>query len=328
MTATTAAPAVTTARPAGTGGGDGAMAAPPRRPPGEVWIPGRRWWRDPWRAPRVLAAVTVVYLLWSLLPVFIAVLFSFNSGRSRAVWQGFSFRWYWGDPNLSVFHDPSLRTALGHTLLLGVLTTVVTVPIGVAFALGVDRWHGRLPSSFTFMMLLSFVVPELLLGVGLLFLVTLVRTPLHLGTTSQVLGLVVYQLSYPVVIVRARLLTIGKQYEEAAVDLGATPAGALRRVLLPMIYPAIFASTVLVFADVIDDFVIVRYLSSDASTEPISVKIYNTARAAPTPALNALATMLLVFSLTAVALGYLVYRRLLRREGKGATGIQAFADQL
>ncbi len=304
------------------------VAAPPRRPRRAKWPSARRWWRDPWRAPHALAVVTAVYLVWSLLPVIIAVVFSFNSGRSRAVWQGFSFRWYWGDPNLSVFHDPSLRTALGHTLLLGGITTVITVPIGVAFALGVDRWRGRLPSSFTFVMLLSFVVPELLLGVGLLFLVTLVRTPLHLGTTSQVFGLVVYQLSYPVVIVRARLLTIGKQYEEAAVDLGASQVGALRRVLLPLLYPAIFASTVLVFADVIDDFVIVRYLSSDASTEPISVKIYNTARAAPTPALNALATLLLIFSLAAVIAGYLVYRGLLRREGKGATGIQAFADQL
>ena len=73
-------------------------------------------------------------------------------------------------------------------------------------------------------------------------------------------------------------------------DLGASPLGALRRVILPMLLPAIFASTVLVFADVIDDFVLVRYLSGDASTEPVSVKIYNTARAAPTPALNALAT--------------------------------------
>ena len=56
------------------------------------------WWRDPWRKPRLLAAVTIGYLLWSLLPVLIAVLFSFNDGRSRTVWQGFSMRWYWGDP--------------------------------------------------------------------------------------------------------------------------------------------------------------------------------------------------------------------------------------
>src|SRR6202043_2121645 len=106
-----------------------------------------------------------------------------------------------------------------------------------------------------------------------------------LGTPAQVVGLVTFQISFPVVIVRARLLSIGNQYEEAAMDLGASPVQAVRRVLLPMLWPAIFASAVLVFADVIDDFVIVRYLSSDASTEPVSVKIYNTARGAPSPAL-------------------------------------------
>ncbi len=133
-------------------------------------------------------------------------------------------------------------------------------------------------------------------------------------------GLVTFQLSYPVVIVRSRLLTIGKQYEEAAIDLGASPIGAVRRVLLPMLLPAIFASTVLVFADVIDDFVIVRYLSGDSSTEPVSVKIYNTARAAPTPALNALATLLLLASLLAVVVGFVIYRRLTRgREGAAAS---------
>ncbi len=194
-----------------------------------------------------------------------------------------------------MWHDPSLHTALVHTLRLGVLATLITVPLGVAMALGLDRWRGRLPAAANFAVLLSFVLPEILLAVALLFVVdACCTTPLHLGTWGQVVGLVTFQLSYPVVIVRARLLTIGKQYEEAAIDLGASPSGAVRRVLLPMLLPAIFASTVLVFADVIDDFVIVRYLSGDASTEPVSVKIYNTARAAPTPALNALATLLLV----------------------------------
>ena len=201
------------------------------------------------------------------------------------------------------------------------------MPLGVAFALGLDRWHGRLPAGANFVMLLSFVLPETLLAVALLFVVTQLTTPLTLGTSAQVVGLVTFQLSYPVIIVRARLLTIGKQYEEAAIDLGASPMGAIRRVLLPMLSPAIFASAVLVFADVIDDFVIVRYLSGDASTEPISVKIYNTARAAPTPALNALATLLLVASLLAVVIGLLVYRWLTRGE-KDASGIESFAGGL
>ena len=160
-------------------------------------------------------------------------MFSFNAGRSRTQWQGFSFRWYWGDPIRSVWHDDTLHTALTHTLVLGVLATAITVPLGVAFALGVDRWRGRLPEGANFVMLLSFVIPETLLAVALLFLVNQVRTPLELGTSAQVAGLVTFQLSYPVVIVRARLLTIGKQYEQAAIDLGASPMGAVRRVLLP-----------------------------------------------------------------------------------------------
>jgi spermidine/putrescine transport system permease protein len=291
-----------------------------------TWRGPVAWFRDPWRRPRLLATVTILYLLWSLLPVIIAVVFSFNAGRSRAVWQGFSLRWYWGDPVNSVWHNTTLHTALFQTLKLGLFTTLITVPLGVAFALGVDRWHGRLPAGANVVMLLSFVLPETLLAVALLFVITSIALPIHLGTTSQVLGLVTFQLSYPAVLVRARLATIGPQYEEAAIDLGASPVGALKRVIMPMLAPAILASTVLVFADVIDDFVIVRYLSGDASTEPVSVQIYNTARNAPTPAINALASLLLLASLLAVAFGFLVYRWLTRHQAEGR-GIGAFTGE-
>jgi spermidine/putrescine transport system permease protein len=285
------------------------------------------WFRDPWRPPRVLAAATIAYLLWSLLPVLVAVMFSFNSGRSRAVWQGFSFRWYWGDQTRSVWHDASLHTALLQTLKLGVIATLIAVPLGVLFAIGVDRWRGRLPSGANVLMLISFVIPEVLLAVALLFVVTTVALPIGLGTSAQVVGLVTYQVAYPAVLVRARLATIGPQYEEAAMDLGASQIGALRRVTFPMLMPAIFASTVLVFADVIDDFVLVRYLSSGSATEPVSVKIYNTARAAPTPALNALATLLLVAAFAAVTIGFLLYRWVTRGDETAKGGIAAFAGE-
>ena len=286
---------------------------------------------DGFRRAPFLATITGFYLVWSLVPVLIAVLFSFNDGRSRTQWQGFSLRWYTGDPLRSVLHDDALHTALLHTFRLGIIVTLITVPLGTLMALGLDRWRGRLPSGANFMVLLSFVLPEVLLAVSLLFVATTVNTywstPVRLGTMGQVLALVTFQLSYPVIIVRARLLTIGRQYEEAAVDLGASPLGAVRRVLLPLAAPAILASAVLVFADVIDNFVIVRYLSGGAATEPVSVKIYNTARAAPTPALNAVASLVLLASLLAVTLGYLAYRRLTRGESTGAAGIDAFTGE-
>ena len=287
------------------------------------------WWNNPWRPPRFLIAITIGYLLWSLLPVLVAVLFSFNSSRSRTDFQGFSMRWYWGDQTRSVWADDSLYTALLQTLKLGVVTTLITIPLGVAFAIGLDRWHGRVPQSANGVMLLSFVIPETLLAVALLFLVTTIVLPFTLGTAAQVVGLVTFQVSYPAVIVRARLATIGRQYEEAAMDLGASPAGALRRVVLPMLTPAILASTVLVFADVIDDFVLVRYLSGTSATEPVTVKIYQSARAAPTPALNAMATLLLLAALLAVVIGYLVHRRLTRADlTQNDSTIGAFAGEL
>jgi spermidine/putrescine transport system permease protein len=285
------------------------------------------WWRSPWRRPWLLGAFTVGYLAWSLLPVAVAVLFSFNGGRSRVAWQGFSTRWYYGDPLRSVWHDQSLHTALSYTLYLGVVVTAITIPLGVALALGLDRWRGRIPRGANLAVIVSFVLPEILVAISLLFVATVLYSPLELGTSGQVMGLVTFQLSYPVVIVRARLLTIGSEYEEAAVDLGASPAGALWRVLLKMLVPAIFASAVLVFADVIDDFVIVRYLSGDSSTEPASVKIYNTARAATTPALNALATLMLVATLIAVTLGFLAFRYFTRGE-KGTRSVDVFAGEV
>ncbi len=291
--------------------------------------PGRRLRRrDPWHKPRVLEGFTWLYVLWSVLPVLIAVLFSFNAGRSRSTWQGFSIRWYYGDPVLSVWHDPTLRAALFQTLKLASLTTLVAVPIGVAFAIGIDRWHKRPAAFWNFQMLLSFVLPELIIGVTLLEVFSNLFTFVKLGTGAQLLGLITFQISYPMIIVRARLLTIGREYEEAAMDLGASPTRALRRVLLPLLYPAIFASAVLVFADVIDDFVIVRYLSLGASTEPMAVKIFNSARSSPTPALNALATIMLMSSLLVAMLGFWAYRRWTRGERSGNGSIGEIAAQL
>ena len=95
-------------------------------------------------------------------------------------------------------------------------------------------------------------------------------------------------------IVRGRLVSIGPEYEEAAADLGAPPHDVLFRVLLPLLAPAILASAAVVFALSIDDFVVTQYLAGDASTTTVSMLLYASARGAPTPALNALATIALV----------------------------------
>jgi spermidine/putrescine transport system permease protein len=279
------------------------------------------YFNNPWRRPRFLQATTIGYLLWSMLPVVIAVFFSFNDGRSRVAWQGFSLRWWSGDPNDSLFHDAAMRSAMGQTFKLSIITVLLAVPLGTLFAIGIDRWHGRPARTANFGMLLSFVVPEIILGVSLYILFTsLLKDVIQLGTTAQILGLVSYQISYPVIIVRARLLSIGPEYEEAAMDLGATPGQSIRRVLLPLLAPAILASVALVFADSVDDFVTVAALSGPASSETLAIKIYSAARASPTPEINAAATMMLVTTMLVIAGGLLFYKRFSRgQELGGAT---------
>jgi spermidine/putrescine transport system permease protein len=283
--------------------------------------------RNPWRKPWGLRLVTIGYLGWSVLPVVIAVIFSFNSGRSRSAWQGFSLRWWTQDPFNSLFNDPALRTAMFQSLRLSLLTVLVAVPLGTAFAIGIDRWHGRPAKGSNFLMLLSFVVPEMILGVSLFLLFTQLLQGLGLnGTPAQILGLVTFQMSYAVVIVRARMLSIGPEYEEAAMDLGATPGRSIRRVLLPLLAPAILASVAVVFADSIDNFVIVRYLSGSADSEPLSVKIYSAARGSPTPAVNAAATVMLVATVGTVVVGYLLYRAF--SKGQKSDDVTSFASQV
>jgi len=289
----------------------------------------RRPWRNPWGHPWFLEGFTWLYLAWSLVPIVIAVLFSFNNGRSQSAWQGFSWRWYFSDPVNSVWHNPQLHAAVIQTVRLSVLTTVIAVPLGVAFALGINRWRGPVPATFNFVMILSYVIPELIFGVSMFFVFTTLFSTVHLGTTAEVLGLVTWNVSWPAIVVQARLVTLGPQYEEAAADLGANQFQVLRRVLLPLLAPAIFASAVLVFSGVIDDFVIVDLLSSSAGNTPMSVIIYSTQHGGNGgPALNALGSIMLAMSLIIVVIGYIGYRLLTRGErGSGLTALTTIAGE-
>src|SRR5947209_13256203 len=291
----------------------------------------RTWLRNPWGQPRFLVLVTWLYIAWALVPVIVAILFSFNNGRSRSVWQGFSIRWWWGDPTLSIFHDPEYTHALVHSLELAALDMVIATPLGVLLALGLARWRGRGSGAANGLMLVPLVTPEIVMAVSLLLVFTqLSLVPfslVHLGTPAQVIGQVTFSISYVVVIVRSRLASIGPEYEEAARDLGATPGGALRLVLLPLLLPAILSSMLIVFALSIDDFVVTQYMSSNASTTTIPMFLYANARGGTsTPALNALATILVSTTLLAIAAGYLVYSVLGRHTASSRDGVSALRD--
>jgi spermidine/putrescine transport system permease protein len=289
------------------------------------------WLRNPWGEPRFLVGVTWLYLAWALVPVAIAILFSFNNGKSRSVWQGFSIRWWWGDPSQSVFHDPAYTSALLHSLLLAGLDMAIATPLGVLLALGLARWRGRGSGAANSLMLIPLVTPEIVMAVSLFVVFTQLSivpfTLIRLGTTAQVVGQVTFSLSYVVVIIRSRLASIGTQYEEAARDLGASPIQAVRLVLVPLLMPAILSSTLIVFALSIDDFVVTQYMSSNSTTTTIPMYLYSNARGGTsTPALNALATILVGVTLIGIVLAYLLYTVLGRRTATTEGGLMALTE--
>jgi spermidine/putrescine transport system permease protein len=247
----------------------------------------RRLVTNPWGRPRFLWVVAIGYVAWTLVPVANAVLFSFNSTRSISTWAGFSLRWWTADPDESLLHDPNLRHAILQSVRLSLGTVLIAVPLGVGFALALDRWRGRGARTANFVMMFSFITPELILAVSLFLLFINTFRAIGLGSVSQLAGLVVLALAYPVVIVRARLLSLGPEYEEAAMDLGASPGQALRRVTVPLLGPT------------------------------VSMFIYNAARTAPTPASNAVGTLMLLSSTIVIALAYVAYRRAARRPSGG-----------
>jgi spermidine/putrescine transport system permease protein len=274
-------------------------------------------WRNPWRRPYVLATITWAYILWSLLPVLIAVQFSFNNGRSRSVWQGFSTQWYCCADG-SIGEDPSLLLSLKNSLILGSATVLVATPLGVMLAMGLTRWRSRSSSVANGIALVPLVTPEIVVGSALYLVFVNLYQFIPLGRPAMLLGHVTFSVSYVLVIVRARLHSIGRDYEEAARDLGASPMRAIRTILLPLLMPSVFASAMIVFATSLDDFVVSQFLFGDASNITVPIKLYNAVRASPTPALNALATILLVASFLAVLLAYFGLRATRKRGGRSA----------
>jgi spermidine/putrescine transport system permease protein len=278
------------------------------------------------RKIRLLPTLVWGYVIWSVLPVVIAVAFSFNDGRSRSVWQGFSFRWWFTDPYGSVFRDEAMRQSIVNSLVLAISTMVIVVPLGISLAIGAHRIRGKSSTAVQGLTSVPLVTPEIVVGAALLITFTRLLSGIPLGYPAQVLGNVTFSVASVVVIVRARLVSIGSSFEDAARDLGATRLQAVRFVLMPMLWPSIMASLVVVFATVIDDFVITSFLSAGVDSQTVPLRIYSSVRGGATPALNALATLLILTTLGALTLGLAGMSVWKKRHGEPGGLRNALAD--
>ena len=271
------------------------------------------------------AAFFGLFVLFLYGPMIVIYVLSFQgpSGGMTFPLNGVSLHWFVALVSQTRVGD--IAGSFVRSIGLAAIVAVVTVALSVLAGLGFRRrFRG---SAFAFYLAIaSLIMPGLFVGLGIALAFRLLGIQTH-WFTSGLGAQLTWTLPFGLLIMFAVLGRFNRAYEEAATDLGATSWQKVREVTLPMLLPAIFASTVLVFADVIDDFVLVRYLSGNSSTEPVSVKIYNTARAAPTPALNALATLLLFAALLAITVGYLIYRRMTRGDSTTAGGIAGFAGE-
>jgi len=274
--------------------------------------------RDAGRAPW-LAGITAAYLVWSLGPIVLAMVYSFNAGSTVTHWEGASLRWWVGDPAAqeSIMYDPALRAALLHSLLLASWTTVIAVPMGTTFALGCRGWRSRISRIGLWTMLLAVALPPIVLGVAmwLLFAFPLRDVPFGafgwFGTRAQVIGLVTLFLPLATLIVFARLLLIESEQEEMAADLGASPGEIVRRVLLPQLGPAIVATAAVVFAGALGEFVVVSAVRGSNATRALGPAMFGSIGGA-TPRHSVIGTTLALAGAASFALLVLVFRAALK----------------
>jgi spermidine/putrescine transport system permease protein len=256
----------------------------------------------------VLTAYAILAFTYLLLPIAIVVIFSFNDpvGRFNLTWQGFTFA-NWLDP----FGFPGVQDAVKVSVEIAILSSVIATALGTLIALALVRYRFRGRGATNLLIFLPLATPEIVLGASLLTLFLNFRVPL--GFTTILLAHIMFNISFVVVTVKARLVGFDRHLEEAAMDLGANEWTTFTRVTLPLIAPGILAAGFLAFALSVDDFVITYLNSGAVVTFPLFV--WGAARVAIPPQINVIGSAIFfiaVFLLLAiVALQW-------RRQPKGA----------
>ena len=235
---------------------------------------------------RALALWSGAVYLFLYAPLLVLAAFSFNRGRLTAAWEGFTLDWY-----RKLVDDRQLLQALRNSLAVGFTATVFSTVIGTAAALAFHRWRFRRQGAMDALVTVPIVVPEIVLASSLLLLFA--GLGLRLGFLTVILAHVAFCVSYAVVVVGARLAGFDRSLEEAAMDLGAGPAGTFFKVILPGIAPGVLAAALLCFALSIDDYVITSFVAGVGSTT-LPVQIYSMVRSGVSPVINAVSTVLLV----------------------------------
>jgi ABC-type spermidine/putrescine transport system permease subunit II len=258
----------------------------------------------------------LVYVLL-FAPIVVVVIYSFNSGRYVALWDGFSTKWY-----SQALDDEAITTSIGRSFRIAIATAIVSTVLGTAAALAISRARAIVRAPIEVVVLLTLVVPEVVIGIA--SLIFFVNSGFELGLVTMFLAHCVFNMSLVVLIVRARFISMGDSLEEASRDLGAGPFATFRQVTLPRIAPAVIAGSLLAFTFSFDDVVISNF-TSGAGNETWPLRIFSALRFGLSPELNAAATMMIAVTFVGLALAGLALRAGARQSagGQGETAAAA-----
>ena len=241
------------------------------------------------------------FLIYLLLPLLVMGGAAFNDSKLPTIipWKGLTDQWF-----IDLWNDNRIWIALRNTVLVAIAVVIIAVPVGTAGAILVNSINGRVRSILYGLMVAPILVPGVVIGISTLLFWNQfsVGSGLHLS----VLGQVSYIASFVMLLVLARLQSFDQGLEEAALDLGATHAQVMRRILLPHLYPALGAGAAISFFQSIENFNVTLFTRGGADT--LTVYVFSKVRSGITPTINALALLLILVTLGA-AIWYEVSRR-------------------
>ena len=214
------------------------------------------------------------------------VVFSFNDSKSMAHWGGFTFKWY-----KSLIHNESIMSALYYTVIVALLSSVIATVIGTISAIGIHKMKCKSRKLILNVNYLPVLNPDIVTAVALMSLFVFLN--IEFGFTTMLLAHIMFNIPYVILSVLPKVKQMPQNIEEAAMDLGATPMYALRKVILPQIKPGIISGFLIAFTMSIDDFII-SFFNTGNGVSNLSIEIYGMARRGIKPEINALSTIMFV----------------------------------
>ena len=273
------------------------------------------------------AHASIVYA-FLYLPIVIVVLYSFNANRLATIWTGFSFNWYG-----VALGDEVVQAALLNSFSVALPNAIFATLFGTMAALGLQRVPKGVRIGFDALTYVSIIVPEIVIALSTLVLFAstfgaindATGMRLQLGVPTIVAAHMLFNISIVLLLVRARLSGMDRTMVEASYDLYASPWRTFRQITFPQLLPAIVAGFLLAFTFSFDDYVITSFVSGPGSST-LPIYIFGQVKTGVTPATNAVATMMLFFTLLMLAAGQFALTRNARKsggQGGGMAGIIA-----